>query len=175
MKGKAEENRPPGPTKKFLYRGPNRPAQEDEDAHPEFPPRKRSIPTGFDFDLDEVWSIKKNIPIPPRTPRGLGSQVGTKITTTGFYSRHTNVKKDAKPDPLGMGNSDRSRTGQLKAQDASPTWKSRSPGFGGQPSPRSSADDDFDFEDDIFGPPTGSKATNHMDRKNAGWRGTYGL
>ncbi|XP_078699104.1 uncharacterized protein LOC144926332 isoform X2 [Branchiostoma floridae x Branchiostoma belcheri] len=159
-----------GPTKKFLYRGPNRPAEEDEDSHPDFPPRKRSIPTGFDFDLDEVWSIKKNIPIPPRTPRGLTGQVGTKITTTGFYSRHTNVKKDAKPDPLSMGNSD--RTSLLKAQDATPTWKSRSPGFGGQPSPRASADDDFDFEDDIFGPP---KANNRMDRKNAGYRGTYGL
>lgn len=37
-------------------RGRHKPNSRDSGAPQQFPPRKRSIPYGFDFDLDEVWA-----------------------------------------------------------------------------------------------------------------------
>merc|ERR1719445_603217 len=74
----------------------------------EFPPRRRSIPNGFDFDLDEVWSVRKNVAVASTgsrdgrnpaaaTTRPLTDSLNLNVKKN-YYSRHGGIKE--KNDPL---------------------------------------------------------------------------
>ncbi|CAH1800236.1 unnamed protein product, partial [Owenia fusiformis] len=81
-----------GQKKKFLYSGPVRTESPEEDQW-DFATKNRSPATsGGGFDLDDVWSIKKNVHI------GNGAQRNTDNLTLnvskGHYSRHGVIKDD---------------------------------------------------------------------------------
>ncbi|XP_077977366.1 uncharacterized protein LOC144432930 isoform X2 [Glandiceps talaboti] len=88
MKDQGEDNR--GTGKKFLYTG-----AKPKDSHPSqawdtFAPKKKPH---SDFDLDDVWSIKRNVTIGnPATSSTLNKTATTGTNTNSYYSRHSNVK-----------------------------------------------------------------------------------
>lgn len=61
-----------------------------------FPPRKRSIPNGFDFDLDEVWwpfcrEKQRQKSLSEENDEAFGRTVPTE-----YYSRHLLLRSDSK-------------------------------------------------------------------------------
>ncbi|XP_070568240.1 uncharacterized protein [Ptychodera flava] len=100
MKDQGEDNH--GSRKKFLYTGPKTKEPHPNEYWDTFAPKKKAN-SGFDFDMDEVWSIKKNVTI--GTPAGGSLAKPTGYGGNSYYSRHSNVKFGAEDSNTIAGTS----------------------------------------------------------------------
>lgn len=140
----------PGNTKKFLYTG----AKKDDPGEDQwiFSPRKETNPvSGSKFDMDDVWSIKKNV----SASGGLmnpSDGLNLKANST-YYSRYGGIK-DKNDSRFGTPSSNKSSN----AQGTSSTWNSNytSKGFSygmnskdptPQPTPRTGRNNNATFND----------------------------
>ncbi|XP_048769672.1 uncharacterized protein LOC125675880 isoform X2 [Ostrea edulis] len=105
-----------GTTKKFLYSGPKKDASGEEQWI--FTPRKENNPVSAPkFDMDDVWSIKKNV-----SANGglLNSTDGLNLKANStYYSRYGGIK-DKNDSRFGSPNSTKSSN----AQGSTSTWNS---------------------------------------------------
>ncbi|XP_067676004.1 uncharacterized protein C11orf97 homolog [Haliotis asinina] len=88
------DSQPPGGAKKFLYTGPKSKEHAEEDQM-SFSPRKSSSSSPLALDLDEVWSIKRNV--------GIGTAQQDKLNLNAnksFYSRHGGMKDPTATSPM---------------------------------------------------------------------------
>lgn len=145
-----EDNFQSGNTKKFLYTG----AKKDDPGEDQwiFSPRKETNPaSGSKFDMDDVWSIKKNV----SASGGLmnpSDGLNLKANST-YYSRYGGIK-DKNDSRFGTPSSNKS----TNAQGTSSTWNSNytSKGFSygmnskdptPQPTPRTGRNNNASFND----------------------------
>ncbi|KAK7107404.1 uncharacterized protein C11orf97 homolog isoform X2 [Littorina saxatilis] len=87
----------PGGAKKFLYKGPKQQGEEEEEQWT-FTPKAHVRSAGVPVDLNDVWSIQKNVSLGGLAPRA--AERLTHNAGQGFYSRHGGIKdagKNAKP------------------------------------------------------------------------------
>lgn len=93
MKENSGYHQHPGGAKRFLYTGAKKETEEDDQwsfAPKHQPEVKPSLPV----DLNNVWSIQKNVSLGGLKP--LGSERVSQSTTKGYYSRHGGMKETGK-------------------------------------------------------------------------------
>ncbi|XP_076444622.1 uncharacterized protein LOC143282757 isoform X2 [Babylonia areolata] len=138
----------PGGAKKFLYTGTKRQAEEEQQWS--FAPKSQDSNNksrgGMPVDLNDVWSIQKNVSL-----GGTGLRGPDRLThnaSKGFYSRHGGMKDGSnKPsdksdggntwNPARVSSFSYSYTGNTGADDSSSIASSHvSRGYHSNPSPR---------------------------------------
>ncbi|XP_062601321.1 uncharacterized protein LOC134263041 isoform X2 [Saccostrea cucullata] len=105
-----------GNTKKFLYSGPKK--EEAGEEQWIFSPRKETTPvSGSKFDMDDVWSIKKNV---SASGGLLNPTDGLNLkANSSYYSRYGGMK-DKNDSRFGSPNSNISSN----AHGSTATWNS---------------------------------------------------
>ncbi|XP_041463392.1 uncharacterized protein LOC121414322 [Lytechinus variegatus] len=149
-------NNQQGGVKRFTYNGPN--SSKDNSPGPTddwfngLPTKSRSDQSlhGSNPELDDVWSIRKNVSASLKLPAKQATISTNNPSTTGYYSRHGQYNKSSKlnedtsvfagSDRSGFGKSGGYSYGQSRssysyagAADAGPV-QSSSPRFTGGPS-----------------------------------------
>ncbi|KAK3098549.1 hypothetical protein FSP39_020545 [Pinctada imbricata] len=77
-------------TKKFLYTGPKK---EENDDQWIFTPRKDNVTRSDNSELEDVWSIKKNVSVNGTKQRPVGNEGLSLKANTTYYSRYGGVNK----------------------------------------------------------------------------------
>lgn len=118
---------PSGGAKKFLYAGPKKGDEDDNDDLPwNFNSKKPSNTGGgasSKFDLNDVWSIQRNVNIGgvPKQPKAEALHYNT---NKNYYSRHGGTSKDKDEFTASLGSST-ARNDNFGNTDASgKTWTS---------------------------------------------------